>query len=159
MRLGDIFPQEDKYASFERQWHSRRIFRIDCVPPLVVRAKLKYLLLVVPDPQQPIFFFINSEINERVELDPRRRDGHVRIEQADCPCLTKDHSFVDCTKTIEVLTKSRIRYQALADLRRIGDEITMATTQQIVAKIQGARTFSRYQKRLMSDSLLGVPSK
>lgn len=148
MHLWDTLPPEDRRKYVHARLTPGRVLFLHCdftTPP-----KDKFLVLVAVEPE-PLFFAINSTVNEFI----RRRDYlmqcQVEIGHEDHSFL-RHHSFVNCTEAHKIALRE-VYEQLERDIRRLKDVVSPRVHEQIVAAVKFAKTLIAKQKTEILSAL------
>jgi len=148
--IGDFFPAEDKKRLFREQWQPGNIFHLFCdftKPP-----KNKYLLLICVDPE-PLFFIINSEINEYVRKNKHLLNCQVSLPQAEHDFLIRD-SYIDCQGIIKNFNFEMVEKQIMQEMHKIKGSLSLGTKAQVIETVQFAKTLSAEEKSLILQAMV-----
>jgi hypothetical protein len=147
--LASYFPGPLRKAHIKRSLSPSVIIFIHCNfanPP-----KEKYLILVSIDDGQIFFFVINSKINQFILSNPHLLQAQVQIKKSDYDFLHYD-SYIDCS-TINTINEDEIIKQIQQDTTRIKGNLNSKTKKDIITAVIATTTLSRYQKKLITNSL------
>ena len=146
--LGDHFSEEQKREHIKNNFIPGNVYYLYCT--FTTPNKNKYLLLVCINPH-PIFFTINSEINEFKLKSPDLKQCQVGIDAGQHNFLDYD-SFIDCTRSIQI-DFSEVENQLLPDMTRFKGKIVLEIHKQVIAAVKKSKTISRQDKELIIISL------
>lgn len=137
MPIWDNLPPEGRRKYLHARLTPGRVLLLHCdftTPP-----KDKYLVLVSTEPG-PLFFVINSSINEYI----RNRDSlfqcQVEIAHEEHAFLRR-HSFIDCT-TAHKIALHDIYEQLEGNIERLKDAVSPSAREQIIAAVKYAKTLA-----------------
>ena len=150
-RLGDFFPEDDKFDHLTAQLTPGRVVRLFCNftnPP-----KDKFVALLCPG-MDFLVFVINSRIHPFISARPKLLACQVRLKAADYSFLKHD-SYLDCSQVI-ALADVQVREQLSNDMSRIGDRLTTVTSEQIICAVQNAPTISPKHKHMIETALSSI---
>jgi hypothetical protein len=151
-RLGNHFPKGARQEHVSRNLKPGQVLYLFCDftnPP-----KDKYVVLVCAE-ERPLFFLINSRINDFVRKRPALFRCQVALSVADYGFLDHD-SFADCSKVLDSFGKQDLEQQLLStSVARIKGELNGKTKEQIARVVQKAKTISPKHKALIVRALKG----
>lgn len=148
MQLGDAFPIEERRKHIQARLTPGRVLFLHCnftIPP-----KNKFLLLASVEPE-PLFFVINSTVNEYIRKREWLFRGQIKIGHEE-HSLLQHHSFIDCT-TAHKIPLCDVYEQVEADSGRLKGEISPHVRKQIVGAVRIAKTLSPRQKSTILSAL------
>jgi len=149
MPLGDHFSNEDKQAAISRQIKPGIVLYLSCnftTPP-----KEKYLLLVSVNPK-PLFFIINSEINDFIKHRPHLFESQIMLDYTICNFLAHN-SYIDCTKVLDNFHLDEVEQQVLSDFSRLKDRLNPDTIDKIIEVVGKSKTLTPQHKQWIVNGL------
>lgn len=148
MPIGDSLPPEERRKYIQSGLTPGRVVLLHCgftTPP-----KDKFLVLVALEPE-PLFFVINSKINEFIRKRNHLAQCQVEIGHEEHPFL-QHHSFIDCTEARKIAL-SDVHEQLERETGRLKDNISWNTREQIIAAVKFAKTIPAKQKAEILSAL------
>jgi hypothetical protein len=145
----DFLPDHKKQAYIDERLRPGQVVYLSCEftnPP-----KPKYLVVACLD-TGPLLLVINSEIHPYIAGKPELKKCQVKLRASDYSFLDHD-SFVNCAEVIDSLSEAEIRKQIVADVGRMKGQLNQTTKEAIITAVKGAKSVSRYHKKLISNAL------
>lgn len=142
MPIGDSLPPEERRKYIQSRLAPGRVVFLHCgftTPP-----KDKFLVLLALEPE-PLFFVINSKINDFIRKRAHLAECQVEIGHEEHPFL-RHHSFIDCTEARRIAL-TEVYEQLERGIDRLKDEINPKVRDQIVAAVKFAKTIPAKQKK------------
>lgn len=147
--VGNAFPEDVRRESAVRQLTAGRVLYLTC--DFTNPKKDKFVVMVaLEDP--PLLLVVNSKVAAFINATPHLRDCQVTLHAADHDFLSHD-SFLDCSQTVDSMSREEIVGQLVADLSRIKGELSGAARSQALEAIGRARTISDIHKRRILAAL------
>ncbi len=147
--IGDHFSEEQKRTYIKNNFSLGNIYYLFC--RFTNPNKNKYLLLVCADPE-PIFFVINSAVNQFISKMPELYQCQVCIDVGHHQFLDYD-SYANCTEPIRI-DYSEIENQLLSDMSRFKGKIIPEVQEKVLSAVHKSRTINRRDKELIMTSLI-----
>jgi hypothetical protein len=146
--LGDHFSEEKKRENIKSNFICGNIYYLYC--SFTTPNKDKYLLLVCTNPK-PIFFVINSSINQFILKKKNLYECQVCIDVRHHQFLDYD-SYANCTEPI-LIEYSEIENQLLSDMSKFKGKIIPEVQRKVICAVHKSRTINRRDKELIMTSL------
>ncbi len=141
MQVWDRLPPEEQRKYISARLTPGRVLLLYCdftIPP-----KDKFLVLACIEPE-PLFLVINSQLSEFIRKREWLLQCQVSIKHEDHPFL-KHHSYIDCTSAHKVTSRD-IYEQLEKDIKKVKDEISKDTRDQIRAAVKFSKTLPARHK-------------
>lgn len=141
--------------AFQKLFIPGRIFYLFCnftTPP-----KFKFLLLVC-DTGKPLFFVINSEINDFILKRAHLYRCQVMIRREDHKCFSEEFCYINCAEAIDRITVQEVIDQCVnGDMTRIKEMITDEERNNVINAVNDSETISAIDKKRILDCLTKSP--
>lgn len=148
MPIWDKLPPEERRKYIQARLTPGRVVLLHCgftTPP-----KDKFLVLAALEPE-PLFFVINSKINDFIRKRAHLAQCQVEIGHEEHPFL-RHHSFIDCTE-VRKIALCDVHEQLERGLGRLKDDISPKVREQIIAAVKFAKTIPAKQKAEILSAL------
>lgn len=149
MAIWDKLPPEERRKHIQSRLTPGRVVFLHCdfTKP---EPKDKFLVLVAVEPD-PMFFVINSSVNEYIRRKTWLMQCQVEIGHEEHPFLNY-HSFIDCTEARRIALRE-VYEQLERGIDRLKDEINHKVRDQIIAAVKFAKTIPAKQKAEILSAL------
>lgn len=148
MPIGDSLPPVERRKYIQSRLTPGRVVFLHCgftTPP-----KDKFLVLLALEPE-PLFFVINSKINDFIRKRAHLAQCQVEIGHEEHPFL-RHHSFIDCTEARKIALRA-VYDQLERETSRLKDDISPKIREQIIAAVKFAKTIPAKQKAEILSAL------
>ncbi len=149
-RLGNHFPDDQKREYARASLVAGQVFYLWC--DFTTTPKDKYVVLVCPDTESPLFFVVNSSVHPFVARKPDVAECQVELRACDYDFLHHD-SFLNCAEVIDCFSEAELVGQLQAGLDRIKGRLNDATAKCVIKVVQNARTISPRHKKAIRSAL------
>lgn len=150
--LADYFPDGLKREYVENQICPGTVLKLYCNFP--VDPHDKFLIILHKD-KRPLFFLINSVINEFINLHPDLRNCQLEIKRIPNHKFLDYDSWIDCSKVQNLFEYEEIVSILLRDFNRIVGKIDKEITKNIceIVNKENTKTISELHKKIILANL------
>lgn len=149
MIVADKFPIELRKQKLKENLNPYVVLYLFCqfTHPL---PKDKFLLLVSLKPE-PLFFVVNSEMNDYVKNRPHLAKCHILLEKEKHHFLSHD-SYINCNEA-KSFSIEEVETQVLENMGRIKGIVSKEIRLFIIEATKASKTLSREKKSIILESL------
>jgi len=149
MLLADSLPASEKESYIERHLVPFNVLYLPCAftkPP-----KNKYLLLACEVDIEPLFFVINSNINNFNRKNPDLHRAHVLLKASDNKFLEHD-SYLNCNE-VKTLDYAFVRQQLIEDTSKIKGLVSDNVRGDIIAAVKYSKLIEPIYKKHIINAM------